>query len=1520
VLRTGSGWLKRRIGHDAEVETRSGSVVLSLGTRCESRFREEKVSSARVPHTMLGNISPCQAWMEVLSNSLWGDQSEEAGLEYLLTSAIETTRAQAGSSALDEPTDIDTWNDTARPLPEHGLARLFQDQAQRAPDHIAVVEGSLELTYGELNSRANRLARHLRQLGVDHGAMVAISMPRSVDMIVGVLAIIKAGGVYVPLDPDYPQSRLEFMLADTAAMVVVTTAELASRFAGSRAHILRFDVQNEALSSLSDDDLELRTTATSLAYVLYTSGSTGQPKGVMIPQRAVVRLVINTNFVQIVQQDRVAHASNSSFDAATFEIWGALLNGAALVIVSRETLLSPSSLRREIVRSAITTMFLTTALFNEYGNGEPELFAGLTHLVFGGEVVDPKAIKRILQATPPARLINGYGPTETTTFALWHEVPMAPEIFDHTRPVPVGRPLANTRVHILDTFLKPVPIGAEGEIHIEGPGLAEGYLNQPELTAERFITVAEGHTISRLYKTGDLGRWTPDGVVEYLGRTDQQIKLRGFRIELGEIESTLRRCPGIREGVVLVYEHPPGNKFLHAHAMPDGGLTVNETGVRQFLAEQLPGHMIPARISIVDQMPLTANGKIDRQALRSVGGVETSVRRSLDAGLSPLEEQLVPIWADVLGMAAETLDVRADFLELGGNSLIAVQIGNRLASVLGLQLSAREVLELGTIERIAGLLAASHSRSMVGPDLAGLELELRYPATASQQQVAFFSLLVPGTRAYLTQSLITFRGSLDLHVLRQSIQDVVDRHEHLRTTYRHDASGRLWGEVASKLQVELPFQDLRDLPRVDRDRVVDAKVSEILQAGIDPAELPLAKWFGFQIEANEYRMLMIEHHYVHDGWSFRLFLKELSLFYTARSSDLILDLVPATQFRVYAAWQRRWLDSKGATDLLCQWVDYLDGSGHALLLPMVAPRPRIPTLTGGQLRLHLSPQVMETVSARAADLRLTLFQFMFGVFAQLIGRYTGKSDFLLGTSAANRPSAVWESVLGMLVNVVPVRIRLDPEGTAAKNLLAVADSLQWAVEGAAMPFSTIVEAVHPERAPGLLPLVQIHFSSHNALSRNLTFGDLCWDVVEALPNGTSKFDLGVITIPHGKGGGLDLLLEYNDGLLDLDQVEAIASDYQVLLGGESGPRDDLRIDKVVDQKDVPRSDLPEAVPYVAPASYIEHQLASIWTEILGVAQVGIDGNFFELGGHSLLAARMAIRINALFGVEFPLRVLFDAPTIRMQADHLKVQVGVPEPVSDSFVNVIRRSTGRGNVICVGRHIIEALTLLPRSTGIFYAGSGSMDPVRFQRSGIERAVRRYVDGILRLNPEGPLVVVGFSYGGLVAHALAERLQRRLKVPVVAVLVEPSLTSHQSRSMLRVLHDTAGLVKRRLTRLKMLSGLFSVGEWASMNQTDASSPFGSDEADDGEWQRVGPVLRRNIACYRPAKTAAHEVHLIVGDYWAEKNLADFQHRFAATPQIHHQGAVAHHEVVENDFCVAAWRSLIMRLLDGDQSADR
>lgn len=1395
-----------------------------------------------------------------------------------------------------------------RPLPAQGLAQLFQDQARQAPHQIAVIEGSKQITYGELNRQANRLAHHLHELRVGDGSMVAVSMPRSAELIVALLAIIKAGGAYVPLDPEYPQSRLDFMLADTAAAVVITTTRTTSEFSRAPVHVIHYETVFERLQGLPDTDPVPASHAASPAYVLYTSGSTGQPKGVVIPQRAVVRLVINTNFVQVAPRDRIAHASNTAFDAATFEIWGALLNGAALVIVPRETLLAPAALRREIDSSSITTLFLTTALFNEYASTAPGMFAGLAHLIFGGEVADPKAVRRVLDASPPARLINAYGPTETTTFALWHEIPVNGAAFDDTRPVPIGRPLANTRVHILDESLQPVPIGREGEIHIEGPGLAEGYLNQPELTAERFISWPDGASGVRLYKTGDLGRWTSQGLVEYLGRTDLQVKVRGYRIEPGEIESTLRRCPGIREGVVLVHEHPPGNRFLHAYVSPDGTAAVDIGAVRRFIAMNLPAYMSPARISVIAQMPVTANGKIDRQALRQSGGDHRAVPNSSGVALSPRGHELLAIWSEVLSLPAEEIGIHSDLIELGGNSLIAVQISNRLAASLGLRLSVREILSLGTIERIEAALATSARRVPSEPDPSQVPgAGVVYPATASQQQVDFFSMLVPGTRAYLTQSMFTFRGRLNTDALRQSIQDVVDRHEHLRTAYRHDTSGRLYGEVSSECPIALPFEDLRHLPASLRESALEARVNTLLDAGIDPAKLPLALWYGFRLDDLEYRVLMIEHHFVHDGWSFRLFLRQWSQCYSARADGQVPALLPATQFRAYAAWQEQWLRSADAALKVSQWLDYLRGCPQTMHLPMARPRQSETTLAGGQLRVHLGRELVARTTAHARQLRLTLFQFMFATFALLIERLTGRSEFLLGTSAANRNTAAWESVLGMLVNVVPVRVRWDRDAPTASSLCAVAQSLQWAVEQAELPFSTIVEALQPRRSPGMLPLVQIHFSSHNALSRNLHFGNLDWEVIEALPNGTSKFDLGVITIPDGEDGGLDLLFEYNSGVLDRPGVEAIATAYLGLLQDE-------RINDQAWSSPVPAA--PDPSPAVAPPgnaskvpmrNAIESRLAGLWTEILDGPEPGIDDNFFEIGGHSLQAARLLIRINAEFGVDLSLSAFFAAPDIRSIAQHLQAPVTSPEPAGDRFVNVVRQSSGQGNVICVGGHILPSLALLPGSIGILRADSGPMDPVRFHRSGIGRAVRRFVDEIDRLDLHGPLVVAGFGYGGLVAFALAGHLQRTREAPVFAVLMEPSIPDGRKHAFHDRLLNAARQALKRLSR--------SWAEPHAGRDPAAVAPTVTSHATadaDEEWQHIGPVLRRNISRYRPANRVMQGIHVIAGDCWEDRNLAVFTDQFSPNVIVHRQGPISHQDVIDRAACVAAWRRLIVSLL--------
>jgi len=623
---------------------------------------------------------------------------------------------------------LDRYNATCRPLPLQGLAELFEQQARERGGEIAVIDGPVQLTYGELNGQANRLAHYLRDLDIGPHSLVGVSMQRSWQLIVALLAIVKAGGAYVPLDPEYPRERLSLLLGDTAADVVLTLSGAASHLPPTSARVLALDRIWPAVSSRPYDNPESVNSPDALACVLYTSGSTGQPKGVMLPQCAVVRLVINTDFVQIAAFDRVAHAANTAFDAATFEVWGALLNGARLIIVSNEVLLSATMLASEIRKHGITTMFLPTAVFNEYGMRSPGIFGGLEHLVFGGEVVDPKAVHRVLRAAPPKRLINGYGPTEATTFALWYEIPHTVANSD-TPPlsIPIGRPLANTRVYILDDHLRTVPSGAAGEIHLEGIGLARGYLNAPQLTAQRFIANPFGEPGSRLYKTGDLGRWNADDQIEYLGRTDQQVKLRGFRIELGEIENTLRRCKGVRECLVLVQELAPGNKRLIACVAPEARPAPPASELRAALLAHLPAHAVPSAFVFVDSIPLTPNGKLDREALsvgvstgellnrsqqpRPEGTADSAQSQStqedervsvIETVPENLEQDLQRLWQGILGVGAVGLD--EDFFAIGGHSLIALRLLAEIEQKFGCTLSLSALVQAPTVRQQAALL------------------------------------------------------------------------------------------------------------------------------------------------------------------------------------------------------------------------------------------------------------------------------------------------------------------------------------------------------------------------------------------------------------------------------------------------------------------------------------------------------------------------------------------------------------------------------------------------------------------------------------------------------------------------------------------------------------------------------------------------------------------------------------------------------------------------------------------------
>ncbi len=590
------------------------------------------------------------------------------------------------------------WNNTKTDYPyDKCIHQLFEEQVQHHPDSIALIFGNEQITYQELNTRSNKLARYLQKIGVGSEILVGICISQSIEMIVCLLGILKAGGAYLPLDSSYPQERLKFMLEDAQVSILLTQENLLKSFECFLNPIVCIDKDWEIITQENKNNLEIGVISNNLAYVIYTSGSTGKPKGVAITHKAVNRLVCNTNYIKLSPSDKIAQASNTSFDAATFEIWGALLNGAQLVGVSKDVILSPHELALQLQQKEISVLFLTTALFQQIARDVPQAFASLRYLLFGGEVVNIRWVKKIFKYGAPNNLIHVYGPTENTTFSSYYHIQELP---DSATFVPIGCPINNTQTYILDNHLQPLPIGVIGELYIAGDGLAREYLNHTELTAEHFITNHFSNNLkTRIYKTGDLARYLPDGNIEFLGRIDNQVKIRGFRIELSEIEAVLSQHPAVRETVVIADEDIPDNKYLVAYIVLNvAKVSRFASTLRDFLKEKLPEYMVPTAYVVMESIPLTANGKVDRRALPRPD-IVTFDRYDYVAPRSQVEKLLAELWAKILGK--EQVGVYENFFELGGHSLLATQLISRIRDTFQIDVTVRNLFEAPTIEQFA---------------------------------------------------------------------------------------------------------------------------------------------------------------------------------------------------------------------------------------------------------------------------------------------------------------------------------------------------------------------------------------------------------------------------------------------------------------------------------------------------------------------------------------------------------------------------------------------------------------------------------------------------------------------------------------------------------------------------------------------------------------------------------------------------------------------------------------------------
>ncbi len=596
------------------------------------------------------------------------------------------------------------WNQTQADYPvETAIHELFEAQVEANPQAVAVTMEGESLTYQELNQRSNQLAHYLQQLGVGEEELVGLCAARSLDTIVGMLGILKAGGAYLPLDPTYPGDRLNWMMTDAGVRLLLVPDDLRDRFNGFGGVMVGGDRDWEAVTREPVENLPHSPGGSRLAYVIYTSGSTGIPKGVAVPHKAVNRLVLNTNYINITPTDTLAQVSNLSFDAATFEIWGALLKGAHLRGISTEITLSPHDFVRELRQQKIDILFLTTALFQQVVRTVPQAFQSLRCLLFGGETVDPRWVKKVLNQGMPQQFIHVYGPTENTTFSTYYRIEEMPE---QASSVPIGKAIANTELYLLDPHLQPVAVGIPGELYLGGEGLARGYLNRPELTEERFIPNPFGKPGTRLYKTGDLARYKSNGNLEFLGRIDHQVKIRGFRIELGEIEAVVCQYSGVAAAVAIAREEIPGDKELIAYVVPhklDGKsppLKISE--LRRFLSDKLPSYMVPTAYAILESLPLTPNGKINRQVLPEI---DTSIHELPDNYVGPrtsVEGVLVDIWRQVLGK--QQVSIYDNFFELGGHSLLATQLISRIRDGFKIELPVSQLFEAPTVASLANYI------------------------------------------------------------------------------------------------------------------------------------------------------------------------------------------------------------------------------------------------------------------------------------------------------------------------------------------------------------------------------------------------------------------------------------------------------------------------------------------------------------------------------------------------------------------------------------------------------------------------------------------------------------------------------------------------------------------------------------------------------------------------------------------------------------------------------------------------
>jgi amino acid adenylation domain-containing protein len=1062
----------------------------------------------------------------------------------LLASAVHNPKMTIGMleivSSSEREQLLVEFNQTAVEFPQgKHLAQLFEEQAARTPAAVALVYEGECVNYGELNRRANQLAWHLQGRGVGPEVVVGLCVERSPEMALGLLGILKAGGAYLPLDPAYPAQRLEFMLADTQAKVLLTQERLVKDLPAHQAEVLCLDRDWESFTQHGTENLNVTLAAENLAYVIYTSGSTGQPKGVLVSQGAICN---HMSWMQATFSfgidDVVLQKTPFSFDASVWEFYAPLFAGGRLVLAQPGGHQDSAYLVNTIAAAGVTVLqvvpTLLQLLVKEAGLEECDK---LRRVFCGGEVLSSELAAQVHARLGQVELYNLYGPTEATIDATCWPCVEAGE-----SSVPIGRPIANLNVYVLDQAMRLAPVGVSGELYLGGAGLARGYQGRAELTAERFVP----HPYSteagaRLYRTGDLVRYRSGGELEYVGRVDHQVKVRGYRIELGEIEAALRGCEQVREAVVMVRGDGAAQQLV-AYIVAEDGAAVTSSELRTQLLEQLPEYMAPSQYVLLERLPLTPSGKIDRRALPAID-VGHGLAASYVAPRDPDEEILAGIWTQLLQV--QQVGIHDDFFALGGHSLLATQLVSRVRNVFQVEVALRQLFDKPTI---AGLVAEIKRLRIVGEDLQSppirrISKQETLSLSYAQQRLWFLDQLEPNSSFYNIPAAVRLRGSLDLAALEQSFREVIRRHEALRTTFA------VVNGVPVQLIDEAPEFTLAalDLGTFDEAEVRQVATAESQQP-FDLSTGPLLRASVLRLSEQEHVLLCTMHHVISDGWSMGVLIKELTTLYEAYATGQQSPLPELElQYADYAHWQREWLQGEVLDRQLNYWKQQLAGAPAVLELPADYPRPAVQSFRGAHQSLMLSLDLSNGLQALSQQEGVTLFMTLLAAFQTLLSRYSGQQEIVIGTPIAGRNRAETENLIGFFINTLVLRTDLSGNPGFAGLLERVREVTLGAYAHQEVPFEKLVEELQPDRDMSRTPLFQVMLVLQNATTTEVV-------KIEGLEvsgvggeSGTAKFDL-TLSVSETSDGRLQALWEYNTDLFRSETIGRMMDHFEVLLG------------------------------------------------------------------------------------------------------------------------------------------------------------------------------------------------------------------------------------------------------------------------------------------------------------------------------------------------------------------------------------